>query len=152
MSLLIETRRELEKVRQELDELTAKRDSEAVPYAMLFLIPRQLAHILCAAHKNPVVSRDEIMAIIAHTGRTGWGQSIKVVDVAVWRLNKRLYRRLFRRRVVTRRLRWRRWRRRRRRRRRRDGRSACRLGWLRRARLFGRERLYWSYFRRRWSS
>ena len=90
MSLLIETRRELEKVRQELDELTAKRDSEAVPYAMLFLIPRQLAHILCAAHKNYVVSRDEIMAIIAHTGRTGWGQSIKVVDVAVWRLNKRL--------------------------------------------------------------
>lgn len=90
MSLLIETRRELEKVRQELDELTAKRDSEAVPYAMLFLIPRQLAHILCAAHKNPVISRDEIMAIIAHTGRTGWGQSIKVVDVAVWRLNKRL--------------------------------------------------------------
>jgi DNA-binding response OmpR family regulator len=90
MSLLIETRRELEKVRQELDELTAKRDSEAVPFAMLFLIPRQLAHILCAAHSNPVVSRDEIMAIIAHTGRTGWGQSIKVVDVAVWRLNKRL--------------------------------------------------------------
>ena len=90
MSLLIEARRELEKVRQELDELTAKRDSEAVPFAMLFLIPRQLAHILCAAHSNPVVSRDEIMAIIAHTGRTGWGQSIKVVDVAVWRLNKRL--------------------------------------------------------------
>jgi DNA-binding response OmpR family regulator len=90
MSLLIETRRELEKVRHELDELTAKRDSEAVPFAMLFLIPRQLAHILCAAHSNPVVSRDEIMAIIAHTGRTGWGQSIKVVDVAVWRLNKRL--------------------------------------------------------------
>lgn len=90
MSLLIETRRELEKVRQELDELTAKRDSEAVPFAMLFLIPRQLAHILCAAHSNPVVSRDEIMAIIANTGRTGWGQSIKVVDVAVWRLNKRL--------------------------------------------------------------
>jgi DNA-binding response OmpR family regulator len=90
MSLLIETRRELEKVRQELDELTAKRDSEAVPFAMLFLIPRQVAHILCAAHSNPVVSRDEIMAIIAHTGRTGWGQSIKVVDVAVWRLNKRL--------------------------------------------------------------
>lgn len=90
MSLLIETRRELEKVRQELDELTAKRDSEAVPFAMLFLIPRQLAHILCAAYNNPVISRDEIMAIIAHTGRTGWGQSIKVVDVAVWRLNKRL--------------------------------------------------------------
>jgi DNA-binding response OmpR family regulator len=90
MSLLIEARRELEKVRQELDELTTKRDSEAVPFAMLFLIPRQLAHILCAAHGNPVVSRDEIMAIIAHTGRTGWGQSIKVVDVAVWRLNKRL--------------------------------------------------------------
>jgi DNA-binding response OmpR family regulator len=90
MSLLIEARRELEKVRHELDELTTKRDSEAVPFAMLFLIPRQLAHILCAAHSNPVVSRDEIMAIIAHTGRTGWGQSIKVVDVAVWRLNKRL--------------------------------------------------------------
>jgi DNA-binding response OmpR family regulator len=90
MSLLIEARRELEKVRHELDELTAKRDAEAVPFAMLFLITRQLAHILCAAHGNQVVSRDESMAIIAHTGRTGWGQSIKVVDVAVWRLNKRL--------------------------------------------------------------
>lgn len=90
MSLLVEARRELEKVRQELDELTAKRDSEAVPFAMLFLIPRQLAHILCAAYNNYVVSRDEIMAIIAHTGRAGWGQSTKVVDVAIWRLNKRL--------------------------------------------------------------
>jgi len=90
MSLLIETRRELEKVRQELDELTAKRDAEAIPFAMAFLIPRQLAQILCAIHTNQVVNRDEIMAIIAHTGRTGWGQSIKVVDVAVWRLNKRL--------------------------------------------------------------
>ena len=90
MSLLIETRRELDKVRHELDELTAKRDAEAIPFAMALLIPKQLAHILCAAHANQVVSRDEIMAIIARTGRVGWGQSIKVVDVAVWRLNKRL--------------------------------------------------------------
>jgi DNA-binding response OmpR family regulator len=90
MSLLIETRRELDKVRHELDELTAKRDAEAIPFAMALLIPKQLAHILCAIHTSQVVNRDEIMAIIARTGRVGWGQSIKVVDVAVWRLNKRL--------------------------------------------------------------
>jgi|LauGreDrversion4_2_1035121.scaffolds.fasta_scaffold731468_2 DNA-binding response OmpR family regulator len=91
MSILVEVRQERDKLKQKLEEITHKRDTESLPFSMAFLLPRQLAHILRAVYMEPnAVSRDEVLSIITLTGRSAQVQSARVVDVAICRLNKRL--------------------------------------------------------------
>ena len=91
MSILVEIREERDALKRKLEDITYSKDTESLPFSMAFLIPRQLAHILRAIYMEPqAVNREEILAIISHTGRNVGMQSTKVVDVAICRLNKRL--------------------------------------------------------------
>lgn len=91
MSILVEIRQERDALKRKLEDITFSKDTESLPFSMAFLIPRQLAHILRAIYMEPqAVNREEILAIINHTGRSTGVQSTKVVDVAICRLNKRL--------------------------------------------------------------
>lgn len=98
MSILIETRIERDELKVKLDELKHRleviadaRDEDSLPYSMAFLIPRQLAHIVRSIYLEPkAVSREEILVIVNHTGRSIKTQSTKAVDVAICRLNKRI--------------------------------------------------------------